>query len=519
MFFREEPPRGSSKAVNMLPLQELLTATALSLLRMFCAYILSLLVAIGVGVWMARSRVVESVLLPVLDVLQSIPILGFFPAALLILVRLLPGGLGRELAAVFLIFTSLVWNMIFGVYTSLKSLDPSIHDMARVYRLGPLARLFFVYVPACRESIIANSLVSWAGGWFFLTSAEVLSLGEEEYRLRGIGSFILDSFSKGDTLGFYAGVLTLLATILATYLLLWNPAAVTVLGLSLPSVLTVFEALRGTVGLAWSGLARVLVPLEARLGARLSLPKSAKVALLVLAAAAVVYSAKGLSLELLLGTAPVLASFPVELGRSLPRIGLVLLLSATLSVLIAYFAHMSRSVSMTVSIAGEVLASIPAVVWWPLLSSLALSHPLGPSIVMLIVFLQGAFWYVYFNLIIYGLASVRKDLDELAAVYRVRGLTYLRYVFVPSLLPSLATGLLSAWGGAWNASIVAEYVEIGEEAIDMQGVGSLISKTAARGDVAALLATSLALSLFIVVVNKTLWVRLFRFIEKRYGGE
>jgi len=503
----------------MLPLQELLVATALSLLRMFCAYILSLLVAVSAGTWMARSRTAEALLLPALDVLQSIPILGFFPAALLLLARLLPGSLGLELAAVFLIFTSLVWNMIFGVYTSLKALDPSIHDMARVYRLGPLARFFFVYLPACRESLIANSLVSWAGGWFFLTSAEVLSLGEEEYRLRGIGSFILDSFAKGDALGFYAGVLALLATILATYLLLWNPAATIMLRLSLPSMPAVFEVIREAVGFVLSSLARILIPLEARLGPLPRPPRSLKAVLLVLIAAAVVYSVRGFSPEPLREAAPVLASFPIELGRSIPRVGFVLLLSASFSVLVAYFAHLSRGVSMVVSTAGEVLASIPAVVWWPLLSSLALSHPLGPSIVMLVVFLQGAFWYVYFNLIVYGLASVRKDFDELAAVYRVRGLPYLRYVFIPSLLPSLATGLLSAWGGAWNASIVAEYVEIGGDVIDMLGVGSLISKAATQGNVAALLATSLALSLFIVLVNKTLWVRLFRFIERRYGGE
>jgi NitT/TauT family transport system permease protein len=503
----------------MLLLQELLIATALSLARMFSAYIVSLLLAISVGSWMARSRAVESLLLPVLDVLQSIPILGFFPAALLLLARLLPGGLGLELAAVFLIVTSLVWNMIFGVYASLKALDPSVYDMAEVYRLGPAARFFFIYVPACRESIIANSLVSWAGGWFFLTSAEVLSLGEEEYRLRGIGSLILDSFSRGDLAGFYSGVAVLLAAILATYLLLWNPAAVTVLRLSLPGVPAVFEVVKSAVGYAWGGLAQVLTSLEVKLGVVFRLPRPIKAALLLLAAAAVAYSARGLSLEPLREAAPVLSSFPLELAKSLPRVGLVLLLSLGLSVMIAYFAHLSRGVSMAVSIAGEVLASIPAVVWWPLLSNLALSHPLGPSMVMLIVYLQGAFWYVYFNLIVYGLASLRKDLDELAAVYRVRGLPYLRYVFVPSLLPSLATGLLSAWGGSWNASIVAEYVDMGGRTFDMQGVGSLISKAAAQGNVAALLATSLALSLFIVLVNKTLWVRLFRFIERRYGGE
>lgn len=142
-------------------------STSLSLGRMFAAYVISLLLALITGVAMARNKYVETVLLPILDVLQSIPILGFFPAIVLVFVSLLGPAAGSELGSIFLIVTSLVWNMIFGVYSSVKSLDPSIDHLTKVYRLSSIHRFLYVYVPASRSSVAANSIVSWAGGWFF----------------------------------------------------------------------------------------------------------------------------------------------------------------------------------------------------------------------------------------------------------------------------------------------------------------------------------------------------------------
>jgi NitT/TauT family transport system permease protein len=160
---------------------ELLASTGLSLARIVASYIISFVVAVFTGVAMAKNKYVEAVMLPLLDVLQSIPILGFLPAALVVFVRVLGPVVGAELSAVFLLFTSLVWNMIFGVYTSVESLESSVDDLARVYRLPLLHRYMYIYLPASRGSLIANSIVSWAGGWFFLTSAEVLSIGKTEY--------------------------------------------------------------------------------------------------------------------------------------------------------------------------------------------------------------------------------------------------------------------------------------------------------------------------------------------------
>lgn len=499
---------------------DLAVAAAASTARMLSAYVLSVISALLLGSLMARNRAVERVLLPILDILQSIPILGFFPAALLFFVTHLPSGLGLELASVFLIWTSLVWNMIFGVYSSVKSLDPQFESMAKVYGFGHAARFFYIYTPASRSSLVANSLVSWAGGWFFLTSAEVVSLGSEEYRLNGIGSFVLERFNAGDLPSFYAGVAVLLAIIMLTYVLFWNPAASIVLGRQLPGVLATYEAVHSVVVTVWRKLGEAAVTLERKTARLRGFSTLLKWAFAVFAVSAVVSYA--LSSSVAFNATDVMRRVfetMLVLPVSLARVALVVVFSFTLSLFTAYVSYKFEHMAQAVALAGETLASVPAIVWWPLLAGVALKYPFGPLLVSSVVFLQGSFWYLYFNTLVYGLANIRRDFEELSKVYRFSDTAFFRYVFVPSLLPSVAAGALSAWGGAWNASVVAEYVEIGDKVIDLGGAGALLNRLAARGDATGLVASALALSLAIVAVNKTVWSRFFGYIESRFGGE
>lgn len=499
---------------------DLVLAAMASLGRMFSAYILSVFTALILGSAMAKNRLVESVLLPILDILQSIPILGFFPAALLFFVTYLPARIGIELASIFLIWTSLVWNMIFGVYSSVKSLDPSYEDLARIYSFGHAARFFFIYTPASRSSLIANSLVSWAGGWFFLTSAEVVSLGNAEYKLTGLGSFIIESFNGGDFLGFYVGVSVLLAIITLTYFILWNPAVSKNLGLKIPGFAEAYERIHELVGIIWRSLSEFLISLEAKILPFGKVLKNAfKLALLLVLLLIFLeagFAIINVNIPNLIGR--VLGTF-VEVPLSLTRIAFIIVFSLALSLIVSYVSYRSLLAEKTLSIAGELLASIPAIIWWPLLSNIALRYPFGASLVSMIVFLQGSFWYLYFNILVYGLTSIKKEFEELSSVYKIHGLNFFRYVFVPSVLPSVATGALSAWGGAWNASVVAEYVQIEDRSIDLGGVGALLNRLTVKGDAEGLLVAALTLSLIIVVINKTLWSRFFKYIEGKYGGE
>lgn len=505
-------------AVPMPDLGYLLLCAGASLLRVLVAYAISVLLALVVGAAMARSRTVERLLLPLLDVLQSLPILGFFPAALAFFVAALPPGIGAEAASIFLIVTSQVWNLIFGVYSSVKSLEPQLFDMARVYRLGRAATFFHVCVPAARNSLIANSLISWAGGWFFLTSSEVIALGAAEYRLPGLGTFITESFERGDTAGFCLGVATLLAVILSTYILLWNPAGEEALGRKLLSAHAAYKAVRRLVGALWGALADALVNAERRLRPLSPLAKPLAIALLLALLALAARGAARAPPVDLAKLPPLLAETLLEIPLSLARVAAIVAVSAAISLAAAYASYTRAGAARAVAITGEALASVPAVIWWPLLAAIAAWRPLGPHLVAGIVLLQGSLWYLYFNLLVYGLASMRRDLDEMSRIYGIRGWWYVRAVFAPSLLPSLASGALSAWGGAWNATIAAEYASFGDLVVDLGGVGALMDKQAARGDMLGVLVSALALTMVVVAVNKTLWRKVYELVESRYGG-
>jgi NitT/TauT family transport system permease protein len=495
-------------------LYELAVATLMSLYRMFAAYLLSLFTALFTGIAMARNRTVEAILLPVLDVLQSVPILGFFPIVLVLLVDRLGPGIGGELSAIILIVTSLVWNMIFGVYASVKSLDPSVDLMTNVYRLPFPLKLAAVYVPASQPSIISNSIISWAGGWFFLTSAEVISMGSQTYKLVGLGSFIFDATDRGDMQALTAGIAVLFLVIILTYILLWNPAVVRYTGLKiLPGVESSYKAVDRAIASAWRGIVKAMLRLRVKIpGGRafLTLFPLLPTSIWLSGVRASSYSAYLANLTYYL------YMFTENVWMTLIRVYTTLLVSLLISLPLSYLSVRSRRVGFVACTAGELLSSVPAVVWWPILLPIAFTYP---WFVMFFVYLQGALWYVYFNVMIFGLQYMKKDVVELAEIYGVKGSLYFKSIFFPALLPSVLAGLLSASGGAWNASIAAEYIAVGGLNIDMGGVGSLIDKLAAEGDSMGVLQIAIYMSLLIVLLNKLVWSRLFKRLGSRYVVE
>ncbi|MCC6004742.1 MAG: ABC transporter permease subunit [Thermofilum sp.] len=495
---------------------DLIIAMGYSLARMLVAYIISVLLALLVGSAMARNKLIEAVTLPILDILQSIPILGFFPVVLVFFVGNLPKPFGLEASAVFLIITSLVWNMIFGVYASIKSLDPSIFDMAQVYSFGPASKFFYIYTPASKSALLANTLVSWAGGWFFLTSAEVISLGEEEYKLKGIGTFILESFNSGDYSSFYMGVGGLILLILLTYIILWNPATVSLRTLPLLSIKIVYENLSTIVSKLWNLIEEVFIFIEKKV----TVPKFlSKVIELFFTVVIFYYLLNGFTGLLSSDIYDVALNFARELPTSFFHVSLILIISLLLSLGISYATYIGREMGSIFTLSGELLASIPAIIWWPLLAQIALASSIGPYLVSFVVLFQGAAWYLFFNIIIFGLSSIRREHEELAQVYKIKGWYFVRTVFLPSIFPAVASGLLSAWGGAWNATIVAEYVVLSGRTFDMGGVGALLNRYAVEGKTAEVALTALLLSLVIVIINKVVWSRIFSRISGAFAGE
>ncbi|MEM3974186.1 MAG: ABC transporter permease subunit [Ignisphaera sp.] len=492
----------------MLDVVLLVLASLASFGRMLAAYILSLLVAISLGILMARRRTAEAILMPILDVLQSIPILGFFPIAIVIFVSFLPKSIGLELAAIFLITTSLLWNMIFGVYTSVKSLDPNMFHMASVYRLKTFSRIAYIYVPAARAAIAANSIISWAGGWFFLTSAEVISAGSEEYKLLGIGSLIMDLYSKGDMLEFYIATAVLFAIIIASYLLIFNPATNLVIQHHLlPAWHRAFYYIYRFVSIVWEHIMHLGIKFESKGMAKHNMVIAVPLLTLPLLYINVVANLQKSPLFIL--------EFMTNFLISLARVSLVVVVSFMITIVMAYLS-LVKGLGPIIAIVGEILASIPAILWWPILSPLAVK---ASWLVSFIVFLQGSLWYEFFNVMLFGVPKIKMEVLELAKVYSIRGFNYFRYILIPSLLPSIASGALSAWGGAWNASIVAEYFESGSTTIDLGGVGSMLSKYTYGGRYDIVLYTVILWALMIVLLNKSVWSQIFKRVEKSFVVE
>lgn len=503
---------------------DLIVALMYSTIRMFAAYVLSVVIALAIGISMARNRYLEIVFLPILDVLQSVPILGFMPLAVLFVARLIPGPMGIEMAVVFLLITSMVWNIIFGVYSSVKALDPSIDDLVKVYRIGVAERFFTIYSQACVKSIASNSLISWAGGWFFLTSAEVM-IGEA--KVFGIGAEIMESFNAGNYMKVALGIVLLLLSIVATYILIWNPMASEAMGVKLVEVDTLYNSvLKPFVKVVWSSLAEVFTWIELRIYALRRVlrtssqsPHILKVVcgLLTIAIAITLVKSlqplfismgRGCAEEPLAGYIQVIA---LNISITLARVAGIVTLSSLLSIVLAYIAY--RAITFRgkalghrlIVLVGEILASIPAVLWWPMLSSIALGSLFGSFVVSFVVFLQGSVWYSYFSIMIFGLSSIGRELFELATIYRIRGPLFIRTIFIPAMMPSIASGALSAWGGSWNASVVAEYIDLGTKVVNLGGVGALLNVYAYENNYAYLTLTLIILSAVIALINVVFW--------------
>jgi NitT/TauT family transport system permease protein len=448
-----------------------LLAAVLALLatfaRMAVALAVTVAVAYAVAYAMYRSRRVEAVALPVIDVLQSVPILGFFPLALYVFLALFP-AVGAELAAVFLIFTSMAWNIILGVYQSFKTLPREYVEYVQLY-LGEGLGVAHVYVPVALRSVYYNILISWANAFFFITASEVITLGTE-IKLFGIGSFVVSAFERGDYSSAYIGIAVGILANLALYAFLLR-RLVEEVPQPPASVLERFSA--------WVkyGLYAVLG------GAALLLAGVAYYAFQTPPSAPLVE-------DLLRGFMHSVFSAPLTLTRVLAVLGV----SAAIGLLVLAAVVKMPRLEVGVLVALSALSSVPAVFLYPLIASFVKGE-----ILALALLFPGSVIYTVFNLL-----AARRDVPlEFVKAYGIGGLTYYLHVLIPAALPYLVTGLLTAWGGAWNASVVAEPLA------DVAGLGTYMDTATTRGDVAGLLASVTVMTLIVVAVNKTVWQRLY----------
>jgi NitT/TauT family transport system permease protein len=531
-FTREKPPEVE---IDLSP-WALPLYTFYSLARGMIAYVFSLGFTLVYGYWAAKSRIAERVLVPALDILQSIPVLGFMPGLLLVFVWLFPGSnFGLELAAIVAIFTGQAWNMTFSFYQSVRSVPEAMQEAATVYRFGWWQRFKWVEVPYAMMGLVLNSMMSMAGGWFFLMTIEGLEIGSDRYYSPGIGSYIKQATSGEDWnwTAIIAGLVAMTLMIVALDQLLWRPVVawaqkfrVEEGGAQAEATSWFLDLLRRSrfIGLIGAWLGRLRRPRAARERVKLApladptQPKRwasvLSIGFLLLFAGAMAVGACALFFlvrDIRLGQwGALLVTALLTLGRVLAAVALATVWTVPAGLAIGLSPRLSRVLQPVV----QVLASFPAPLLFPMvvyvLGLLSISLNWGSIVLMLL----GTQWYILFN-IIAGALAIPADLKEAARSYRITGWRLFRALYFPAVFPYLVTGWVTAAGGAWNASIIAEYID--STTPPARGLGARIMEATGQGDYAMLAASVLVMSFVVVLFNRTVWRSLYKLADRRFS--
>jgi len=529
------PVANISSSPRALPLY-----AAYSLVRIAIAYVLSLLFALCYGMAAAKSERAAKVMLPLLDILQSIPVLSFLPPVMLAMVALFPRSqLGLELGSILLIFTGQAWNIAFSFYASLKGIPRELNEAARLYRFSAWQRFTELETPFAAIGLVWNSMMSVAGGWFFLMACEMFVLGTRDFRLPGLGSYLQVAAGAGNTRAIVWGMAAMIAVIVLLDQVVWRPAIAwsdkfkfeTVEGAAPQSFVLKVLRRSGILGKVYRG---AIYPLGERItqafaakqmAARAERPPSEQQyrqwlgrALAVAVLGAIAWMAiRALASMAMLG-ARELVSLTRDAALTFLRVNAALALGALWAVPAGVWIGTTPRVARIAQPLVQIAASVPATALFPVLLLLLIRAGGGMGLAAMALMLLGTQWYILFN-VIAGAMAIPTDLKEASSVFRFHRWERWRRLILPAIFPYLVTGMLTASGGAWNASIVAEYFHFQGETLSVRGLGASISRATDSGNLPVLLAATIVMSAIVVTVNRTMWQRLYRLAATRFKLE
>jgi NitT/TauT family transport system permease protein len=504
-------------------------------LRMLIAMVLSLIFTFTYATFAAKSKRAERLLVPLLDILQSVPILGFISITVVFFMALAPGRvLGAEFAAIFAIFTSQAWNMAFSFYQSLRTVPVELEEASRNFRLSPWMSFWRLDVPFAMPQLIWNMMMSMSGSWFFVVASEAISVGNTTVTLPGIGSYIALAIEHRDLIAVCWAIGTMLVVILIYDQILFRPLVAWADRFrfeqepgGVPPRSWVFDVLRRS---------RVVERLTQPLGAlwRRSLrPRRPEKTGPIARPAQTAPGRIGFQLGLIFAALAALAlwrilSFAVE-GITLADVGTALLLGlATLARVVILIAIASviwvpigvwvgtrpRAANLVQPVA-QFLAAFPANLLFPIVVSVIVAWKLSPNIWLSPLMILGTQWYILFN-VIAGAAAIPAELRAVGVNLRVRGWLWWRRIALPAVMPYYVTGAITASGGSWNASIVAEVASWGDEHLQAYGLGAYIAQQTDAGDFHRIVLGIAVMSLFVVVINRVFWRPLYRYAERKF---
>jgi NitT/TauT family transport system permease protein len=502
-------------------------------LRMFAALVASLLFTFTYGTAAAKSRRASLVLVPVLDILQSVPILGFLTFTVVFFMSLFPGNvLGLELAAIFAIFTSQAWNMAFSIYQSLKTVPADLKEAADSFHLTAWQRYWRLEVPFAVPGLVWNTMMSMSGGWFFVVASEAVSVGDNTWKLPGIGSYVAMALEHRDILAVFYAIVAMLLVILAYDQLLFRPLVAwsqkfrfeTTAGATAadPWLLRLMRRTRllsrvadavGDAATALGGLPLRLLPRHRGVAKERS-SRLVDVVLVVLLAAVVAWAVTKIvtfvSGELNWGDllqALILGLF------TLLRVLVLIILATLIWVPIGVWLGLRPVWARRAQPLAQFLAAFPANLLFPPVVLFIVYFHLSADIWLTPLMILGTQWYILFN-VVAGAAAFPGDLREAANNFRVGGWLWWRKVMIPGILPYYVTGAITASGGSWNAAIVAEVASWGDTRLTAHGLGAYIAAATDKGDMARVVLGVAVMSGFVLLFNRLLWRPLYAYSER-----
>jgi NitT/TauT family transport system permease protein len=512
--------------------------------RVLIAYLLSLLFAVVYGMSAAKNPLRERIMVPIIDVAQSVPVIGFFPAALYFFIGI--GGstrLGVEVAAIFLIFTSQAWNMALGVFEAVKTIPGDIDDALCSFGAEGWLRFRRLLLPASVPKLVYNSILSWVAAWYFLIACEIITVGDARYRLPGLGSVLMESVEEGHIGDLIAALAWLLLIIVTMDLIVWQPLSVwaekfryefaagstPLESLAMGNLLRPFgrRVVRAVIVTAHSARPMLrklswLWPLSARGLTPLIVPwlKIARRALFVAMLALLAYGAclgTAALIRMLIRPWPATAKLiPLAAGASILRLTVAYTISLAWTLPCALAAGESARFSRWLTPFAEIAGSVPATALFPLIVAAIVRLTGNMNFASILLLLTGMQWYLLFNLTA-GVRQVPEDLREAARAFGLSRFATWRKLVLPALTPSLITGSITAWGGGWNALIVSEYFVYHGERHQVLGLGALLDvATYQTGDNLMLLLALLSMVLIVMCLNRLAWRPLYRFATERY---
>jgi NitT/TauT family transport system permease protein len=502
--------------------------------RMFAALFFSFLFTFTYATLAAKSRRAGMILIPILDILQSVPILGFLTFTVTFFMALFPGRvMGAELAAVFVIFTSQAWNMAFSFYQSLTTLPADLQEVARSFRLSPWQKFWRLDVPFAMPGLIWNTMLSMSGGWFFVVASEAVTVGNTTFALPGIGSYVAVALQQQNLKAIFYAILAMLVVILLYDQLIFRPLVAwsgkfrfeTTASTATPEP-WMLKLLRRTrllrvVGETVEEAMRSVFRLRLSRGSSVQIDENREpsrvldgvwyVMIAVMAAYAawkIVSYVSGTLHWSDLGTAVLMGAY------TMTRVIVLMAIAALVWVPIGVWIGLRPKVTRIVQPIAQFLAAFPANLLFPPFVLAIVYFHLSANIWLTPLMLIGTQWYVLFN-VIAGAAAFPGDMREAVANFRVRGFLWWRKVMIPGILPYFITGAITASGGAWNASIVAEVASWGHTNLVAQGLGAYIAQATAAGSTPRVVLGVAVMSGFVITFNRLLWRPLYAYATRR----